>query len=114
MANLPTAWAMRGFAARITREVQGQGAFEAFVARVVLDALAHGGVGDVACRRSVLRARDVEFAHKRGMPVYAYTVNALPRGATLVRMGIDGVITDRPFLASEVTSTQAREYATRP
>jgi glycerophosphoryl diester phosphodiesterase len=61
-----------------------------------------------------LRARDVELAHKRGMPVYAYTVNDLPRVATLVRMGIDGVITDRPFVASEVTSTQAREYATRP
>lgn len=61
-----------------------------------------------------VRARDVHLAHKRAMPVYAYTVNDLPRVATLVRMGIDGVITDRPFLASEVTSTQAREYAARP
>jgi len=61
-----------------------------------------------------IRARDVRLAHKRYLPVYAYTVNDLPRVATLVRMGIDGVITDRPFLASEVTSNQAREYAARP
>ncbi len=61
-----------------------------------------------------IRARDVRLAHKRSLPVYAYTVNDLPRVATLVRMGIDGVITDRPFLASEVTATQAREYAARP
>ncbi|MGB1701237.1 MAG: glycerophosphodiester phosphodiesterase, partial [Nannocystaceae bacterium] len=61
-----------------------------------------------------IQPRDVRLAHKRAMPVYAYTVNDLPRVATLVRMGIDGVITDRPFRASEVTATQTREYAARP
>ena len=59
-------------------------------------------------------ARDIRLAHRRRLPVYAYTVNDVPRVANLVRMGIDGLITDRPFETTEASANEAREYAARP
>lgn len=50
----------------------------------------------------VLNPRLVELAHQEGLLVIPWTVNRLDDMNDLVAMGVDGLITDRPDIASEL------------
>ena len=44
----------------------------------------------------------IRRARRRGLPVYAWTVNNVDGMLDLIERGVDGLITDDPALASEV------------
>ncbi|HIA01068.1 MAG TPA: glycerophosphodiester phosphodiesterase [Myxococcales bacterium] len=44
----------------------------------------------------------VQMAHERGLPVYVYTVNEEEDMRALAKIGVDGIISDRPDLALKV------------
>ncbi|MEX0825465.1 MAG: glycerophosphodiester phosphodiesterase [Acidimicrobiia bacterium] len=52
--------------------------------------------------RRIASARLVDSAHKAGKQVHVWTVNAPDQMKTLLAMGVDGIITDRPDLLNEV------------
>lgn len=58
--------------------------------------------------RRIASARLVDSAHKAGKQVHAWTVNDPDQMKTLLAMGVDGIITDRPDLLNEVIFGKAK------
>jgi glycerophosphoryl diester phosphodiesterase len=46
--------------------------------------------------------RFVGLAHRRGLHVHVWTVNDADQMRTLLDLGVDGLVTDRPTLLREV------------
>jgi glycerophosphoryl diester phosphodiesterase len=62
-----------------------------------------GGVADaLQIPRRIASKRLVESAHAAGKQVHAWTVNDPDQMRSLLDMGVDGIITDRPDLLNEV------------
>jgi len=72
--------------------------------RGTLTALLAGDLADeaVTVRHTLLDAHTVERLHGRGVQVMAWTVNQARRALWLRSIGVDGVTTDRPGVASAV------------
>jgi len=68
---------------------------ERFLDEVFLDEIEAAGAQVVGWNRLVT-AEGVEAAHRRGIRVWIYTVNDGDEAVKLVRMGVDGIITDFP------------------
>ena len=50
----------------------------------------------------VVDSRFVACAHRRGLPVHVWTVNDPVQMETLLELGVDGIMTDRPAVLKEV------------
>ncbi|KEF34442.1 glycerophosphodiester phosphodiesterase [Deinococcus sp. RL] len=50
----------------------------------------------------------VRAMHRRGVAVQVWTVNAPNEMRRLIRMGVDGIITDRPDLLAEILAAEGR------
>ncbi|MEU5695275.1 glycerophosphodiester phosphodiesterase family protein [Actinosynnema sp. NPDC020468] len=65
----------------------------------------HGAVAQVPVRQGrlvVVDGRFVRAAHRRGVEVHVWTVDAPAEMAALLDLGVDGLVTDRPDLLREV------------
>ena len=56
----------------------------------------------------IVTRRFVEAAHRAGIPVKVWTVNAVEAMRRLVSIGVDALITDRPDLARSLAETSVR------
>jgi glycerophosphoryl diester phosphodiesterase len=54
----------------------------------------------------LLTQQDIEDAHERGLRVIPWTVNDASDAEALIRMGVDGIITDDPHLLTPVIESQ--------
>ncbi|MFN4058967.1 MAG: glycerophosphodiester phosphodiesterase [Roseinatronobacter sp.] len=54
---------------------------------------------------AVVTPRFVHAAHKRGIAVQVWTVNDAPQMQTLLHMGVDGLMTDKPSLLRDIVES---------
>jgi glycerophosphoryl diester phosphodiesterase len=59
-------------------------------------------------RTTIVTPRFVAHAHRAGLPVKVWTVNARPDIERLLSWGVDGIISDRPEIAVDAVRTMAR------
>lgn len=64
------------------------------------------GAAAVGWKHSDIGATEVKQVHEAGLKVWVYTVNDPSEMKRLIRLGVDGLITDRPDLAREIVSQQ--------
>ena len=55
---------------------------------------------------ALLSQQDLDEAHARGLKVIPWTVNDATHAEALIRMGVDGLITDDPYLITSVLTRQ--------
>jgi glycerophosphoryl diester phosphodiesterase len=55
---------------------------------------------------ALLSQQDLDEAHARGLKVIPWTVNDATHAEALIRMGVDGLITDDPYLVTSVLTRQ--------
>ena len=56
-----------------------------------------------SCHYKLLSKEKVEFLHKQGMKVIPWTINEIDEMKKVITMGVDGIITDYPNRAIEIT-----------
>lgn len=56
-----------------------------------------------SCHYKLLSKEKVEFLHKQGMKVIPWTINEIDDLKKVIAMGVDGIITDYPNRAIEIT-----------
>ncbi len=61
-----------------------------------LDEIQRAGAQVVGWNHQDLQRQHIEAVHRRGMKIWAYTVNDVERAQQLIDDGIDGIITDYP------------------
>lgn len=59
----------------------------------------------------VITQNFIDTAHEHGLAVQVWTVNEATAMRRLLRMGVDGLITDQPSLARQVLSTELGEHS---
>ena len=65
-------------------------------------------VPESAGGRQLLTAELVEAAHRRGLEVHVWTINDEAGMQRMIKLGVDGIITDRPDKLIELLKTHAR------
>lgn len=61
-----------------------------------LDSISRTGARVVGWDERQIGHKEIDAIHRRGLKVWVYTVNEIPRARELVGWGIDGIITDAP------------------
>ena len=59
-------------------------------------------------RIRIIDAAFVDAAHRAGLPVHVWTVNAAAEMTALLELGVDGIMTDRPSLLRNVLQARGR------
>jgi glycerophosphoryl diester phosphodiesterase len=57
---------------------------------------------------ALLTQNDLDFFHKEGIKVVVWTVNEIPQMKALLKMGVDGIITDYPNLIIEAAAKKCK------
>ena len=70
----------------------------------MLDDIQRTGAKTVGWKHQLMQRREIEMIHRRGLKVWAYTVDETGRAAELIRDGIDGIITNRPQAIKKLLS----------
>lgn len=79
-----------------------------------LDAAMHFGPRVVGWDDRHIAAESVELAHRRGLKVWTWTVDAPERAAELIGWKVDGLITNVPGTIKPVIVTSQRQAESRP
>ena len=83
------------------QQQQGTAADKAHRPRVVQVPESAGG-------RELLTAKLIEAAHRRGLEVHVWTVNDEAAMRRMIKLGVDGIITDRPDKLIELLKQEAK------
>lgn len=65
-------------------------------------------VPESAGGRQLLTAELVEAAHRRGLEVHVWTINDEAGMRRMIKLGVDGIITDRPDILIELLKQEAK------
>ena len=55
---------------------------------------------------SRVTAEGIKYAHSKGLKVFVYTINEIPKVHELIALGVDGIITDNPALVWKAIATR--------
>lgn len=59
-----------------------------------------------AAWNSQVTAEGIKYAHSKGLKVFVYTINEIPKVHELTALGVDGIITDNPALVWKALATR--------
>ena len=79
-----------------------------FLNAVALGDLTHLDVGFLALTANAASYWMIRHAHRRGMKVYAWTIDDPVQMSVMMSRGVDGIITDQVALARQVLELRAK------